>query len=362
MWPASSRAGGWWPCRADDGRKLWAKDANYRHRPIIVDDRIIAEPWAFDLHTGEQQMRQHPLTGEQVPWSIIRPGHHCGMITGCENMLLFRSGFTGFYDLKADDGTQHIAGHRLGCWINAIPANGLVMIPEASAGCVCLFSIASTVVLEPREPRNPWTIYSSIGETTPVKHMALNLGAPGDRRDVRGKVWLAYPRPSTSKATGLDLSLKLQTKFAHRRRLRLPQHRPPAGDQHRVSLDLLLVRRAACRNARSRSWATTMPPATYSVKLLFRGDRRQREAWRAPLRRQAARPHGAGELRHPHRGRRRVKPSSARSTTSPSPTTLLLELVPRGENTPPTASPRSAASRFGRFSRSDWRHDCNAMS
>ena len=37
-------------------------------------------------------------------------------------------------------GTEHFAGQRLGCWINTIPANGLVMIPEASAGCVLIRS------------------------------------------------------------------------------------------------------------------------------------------------------------------------------------------------------------------------------
>ena len=72
-----------------DGYKMWAKDANYRHRPIIVGDRVIAEPWAFDLKSGEQKTRVHPLTGEKVAWSVMRPGHHCGMVTGCENMLLF---------------------------------------------------------------------------------------------------------------------------------------------------------------------------------------------------------------------------------------------------------------------------------
>jgi outer membrane protein assembly factor BamB len=253
---------------ADDGQKLWSKDANYRHRPIIVGEQIVAEPWSFALRTGEQRMREHPLTGQQVPWSIIRPGHHCGMISGCENMLLFRSGFTGFYDLKADDGTQHIAGHRPGCWINAIPANGLVMIPEASAGCVCLFSIASTVVMEPRAPRNPWTIYSSTGATTPVEHMALNFGAPGDRRDARGTVWLAYPRPSTSKVTGLDLSLKLDTKFAER------------GGYAFVSADRPAVEGAESpwifsSHARGLT-RCSIPllgkgdgPATYRVKLLF---------------------------------------------------------------------------------------------
>jgi hypothetical protein len=113
-------------------------------------------------------------------------------------MMFFRSGFIGYYDLYEDSGTKHFAGQRLGCWINAIPSNGLVVIPEASAGCVCLFSITSTVVLEPREDRSPaWGIYSASGSATPVKKLAVNLGAPGDRRDRLGRLWLAYPRPAT---------------------------------------------------------------------------------------------------------------------------------------------------------------------
>lgn len=205
---------------ASSGQKMWSKDANYRHRPIIIGDRIIAEPWAFDLKTGEQETRLHLLTGAQVPWSIARPGHHCGMLTGADNMLIFRSGFTGFYDLKADAGTRHFAGHRLGCWINAIPTNGLVVMPEASAGCVCMFSIASTIVMEPREPRRPWSLYSQTGPTTPVKQIMLNLGSPGDRRDQHGRLWLSWPRPSdnprskSTDKTGLALELDVQTAFA----------------------------------------------------------------------------------------------------------------------------------------------------
>jgi hypothetical protein len=89
-----------------------------------------------------------------------------------------------------------------------------VMIPEASAGCVCQFSIASTIVLEPRESRRPWTIYSAIGELTPVKHLALNLGAPGDRKDSNGQIWFAYPRPMPYKETSLELKIDAKTKFA----------------------------------------------------------------------------------------------------------------------------------------------------
>jgi len=200
---------------ADNGYKLWAKDANYRHRPIIIGDNVLAEPWMYDLKTGDQMTRANPITGEEVPWSMMRTGHHCGMLTGCESgMIIFRSGFTGFMDLEQDAGVRHFAGHRMGCWINAIPANGLVMIPEASAGCVCQFSIASTIVLEPREARRPWSIHSAVGAKTPVKHLAINFGAPGDRKDARGTVWLSYPRFKAYQETSLDVKLDLKLKFA----------------------------------------------------------------------------------------------------------------------------------------------------
>ncbi len=119
------------------------------------------------------------------------------MITATPNMMFFRSGFIGYYDLYHDSGTRHFAGQRLGCWINAIPGNGLVMIPEASAGCVCQFSIASTVVMEPKTENKSWGIFSAVGPTTPVKRMGINFGAPGDRKDPSGQEWFGYPRPST---------------------------------------------------------------------------------------------------------------------------------------------------------------------
>ena len=149
---------------AKHGDKLWSRDANYMNRPTIVSDMVIAEPWAFELHIGRAEKRENPLTGEPSDWQFSRPGHHCGVVTTTPNMMFFRSGFIGYYDLYEDSGTKHFAGQRLGCWINAIPSNGLVVIPEASAGCVCLFSITSTVVLEPREDRSPaWGIYSVAG-------------------------------------------------------------------------------------------------------------------------------------------------------------------------------------------------------
>jgi outer membrane protein assembly factor BamB len=199
---------------ANTGEQLWARDANYRHRPVIIGDTVLAEPWAFDITTGEQQTRRHPLTGAKTPWQFLRPGHHCGAISACPGTLLMRSGFTAYYDLREDSGIRHFAGHRLGCWINGIPADGLALMPEASAGCICLFPIVCSVALEPRPDHERWAIYSADGSNTPVQRLALNLGAPGDRRDDKGRMWFAYPRPALpSNRAAMGFDLDVQTEF-----------------------------------------------------------------------------------------------------------------------------------------------------
>jgi outer membrane protein assembly factor BamB len=199
---------------ASNGDVLWAKDANYRHRPVIIGDMVLAEPWIFDLRTGAQKTRPHPITGLETPWQFLRPGHHCGAISACPQMLFMRSGYTSYYDLREDSGIRHFAGHRLGCWINAIPANGLALMPEASAGCVCLHPINCTLVLEPRPDYQRWGIYSAGGTNFPVQRLAINFGAPGDRRDAKGQMWFAYPRPQlpTNRAA-MGLALDLKTEF-----------------------------------------------------------------------------------------------------------------------------------------------------
>ncbi len=200
--------------QSSDGYKLWSRDANYMNRPIILGNQVLAEPWIYDLHSGAQKTRKHPVTGEEGPWSLMRTGHMCGMFTGAESgMLMFRSGDTAFFDMETESGTRHFAGHRLGCWINAIPAGGLVMIPEASAGCVCLFSISSTIVMEPRPPRREWSIHSAVGSLLPVKQLNVNLGAPGDRRDSAGNLWFAYPRPAPYKKTSIEIEMNLTPSF-----------------------------------------------------------------------------------------------------------------------------------------------------
>jgi len=197
---------------AADGRPLWSRTLGYRIRPLIVGDALIAEPWAFDLETGEPRTRVHPVTGQRTPWQFARPGHHCGPINACPQALFFRSYSVGYYDLRGDGGTMHFAGQRPGCWMNIIPAGGVVLVPEASSGCMCAFPNMCTVALQPREEGGGWRLASAAGAATPVKELALNLGAPGDRKAADGTLWLGYPRPSGA----LVFPLKLETRLLPR--------------------------------------------------------------------------------------------------------------------------------------------------
>jgi outer membrane protein assembly factor BamB len=196
---------------ATTGQMLWSGRKGYRSRPLIVGDVVIAEPWAHDLRTGVERQRLHPLTAVESDWQFSRPGHHCGNISACAGGLFFRSGSAAYYDLTGDYGTVHFGGQRPGCWINCIPANGVVLMPEASSGCICPYSLQCTTAFKGRRVPRSWGTYSAAGPTLPLRRLALNLGAPGDRRDEAGLLWLAYPRPGEGR---LVLPLKLQQEFA----------------------------------------------------------------------------------------------------------------------------------------------------
>jgi len=206
--------------RGGDGGTLWSRPVGFRVRPLIIGDTLHAEPWKLDLHTGEPKTQAHPITGQPYRWQFARPGHHCGCPSASPHCLFFRSFTLGYYDLVGDFGTIHFGGQRPGCWINAIPAAGLVLVPEASAGCRCSFPNACTIAFQPTRTNKAWGMYSAPASTTPVQRLALNLGMSGDRKDSSGNLWLGYPRPYGNPPPGypqpggaLVLRFDLQTEF-----------------------------------------------------------------------------------------------------------------------------------------------------
>ncbi len=202
----------------ESGEMAWSRPLNYRTRPVIVGDRLILEPRACYLRNGETVMRKHPITGAEVPWEFLRPGHTCAITSASADGLFYRSAYTAFYDLRRDRGVTLFGGYRPGCAISLIPACGLLLSPEAASGCTCSYPIRCSMALQRKPTRTqPWTIFVTPGSIRPVRHLAVNFGAVADMKDDRGTVWFAYPNPKTDRYTHfpnygvkLDLATDIQ--------------------------------------------------------------------------------------------------------------------------------------------------------
>ncbi len=128
-------------------------------------------------------------------------------------MFFLRGYFLWYYDMERDQGMLPFGAIRPGCWINTIPANGLVLFPEASAGCTCSYPVNTTVALQPKKQQRVWALCVQRGDMTPVRHMAVNFGAPGDWRADDGTLWFSYPHPPSSTWYEYGVNFQLGVEF-----------------------------------------------------------------------------------------------------------------------------------------------------
>ena len=121
--------------RATDGKRLWDRNVKYSTRPLINDRTVYAQGGAWDL-----------VTGEDRPFKFSR-SYGCGQISSSKNLMLFRSATLGYFDLTRKAGAENYGGIRLGCWINAIPVGGLVLVPDGSV-CTCSYLNRASFALQ----------------------------------------------------------------------------------------------------------------------------------------------------------------------------------------------------------------------
>jgi len=125
--------------RAAEGTRLWDAASDPRteaSRPLIINQVVYNEPGAWDL-----------MTGERLDFQLAR-SYGCGIMSGCDKLLLYRSATLGYADPRSNGGTINYGGIRPGCWINAIPAGGIVLLPDATSRCRCSYLIASWAALQ----------------------------------------------------------------------------------------------------------------------------------------------------------------------------------------------------------------------
>ena len=177
---------------ADDGTVIWDKEIQYYNPPILHGDRIIVESSAYSLLTGDQIQRQDPITHEKIPWKYTRY-YGCNYNIGSENLLSFRSGAAGFYNLKTDGGTGNFGGFKSGCTSNLIAANGVLNAPDYTRTCACSYQNQTSLSLIHMPELEYWTHNSFLWSGQPVKQVGINFGAPGDRMAENNTLWLDYP-------------------------------------------------------------------------------------------------------------------------------------------------------------------------
>jgi len=227
--------------RGRDGAVLWDNRLELerscgRHRMwynwFLHQDTVIvesyydthAEFYGFDLATGKPRTRPHPLTGREVPWGFLRRGG-CTKNLACENLVLFRSGTAGCFDIAGDGGTAHLGGFRPGCKNSLIPADGIVSAPNYASGCTCNYPVFTALALVPMPEVEWWAMNPIAPDDAPIRRLGLNFGAPGDRRDSTGTLWLDYPSTGgRSPDLPITVSGRQDMQWVYRHSARLQPH------------------------------------------------------------------------------------------------------------------------------------------
>ena len=204
------------------GDLRWKNDSLRYSGPCILHNELIitnansysSSAGAFHLETGKQKFVKNPLTGKQQPWALKR-AYGCNNIIASENLLTFRSGAAGFYDLLSDSGTGNFGGFKSGCTSNLVVANGVLNAPDYTRTCSCSYQNQTSLALVHMPELDMWTVHTAAAaETTGqlAKQLGVNFAAPGDRRGPNGTLWLEYPVVAGESAP-LDIEFDGQPRF-----------------------------------------------------------------------------------------------------------------------------------------------------
>jgi len=182
---------------SDTGKFLWGGRRNYQKRPIVAGEFIYAEPFAWNLKTGEPKRIANPLSGREDIFDFHRGYVGCGHLLASGAALVGNRNGIACDNLDERVGFAPFANMSLACGLGVAPAGGVLVAPEGRSGCTCATEIFTSIVLYPREKARAWGAGVTGGMATPdvlpVRHVAINLGAPGFREDARHNLWIPYP-------------------------------------------------------------------------------------------------------------------------------------------------------------------------
>jgi outer membrane protein assembly factor BamB len=177
--------------RGDTGKVLWFR-SHYVGPAMILGARVLRDRGGCDLLTGAPTLRPDPLTGTPVEWTWTRT-YGCNTPLASENLLTFRSGAAGFFDLCRDGGTGNFGGFRPGCTNNLIIADGVLTAADYTRMCTCSYQNQTSLAMIPMPDVEMWTFFGPQKVEGVVRQVGLNLAKPGARRADNGTLWLDFP-------------------------------------------------------------------------------------------------------------------------------------------------------------------------
>jgi len=177
---------------ATTGELIWDKEITYNNPPILHGKKIITDNAAYSLENGESIFRTDPLTDTKVKWTYSRT-YGCNYHIASENLLSFRSAAAGFYDITNEGGTGNLGGFKSGCTSNLIAAGGVLNAPDYTRTCQCSYQNQTSLAFIHMPELDYWTTNDFDWNGEPVRHIGLNLNAPGDRIANDGSMWLDFP-------------------------------------------------------------------------------------------------------------------------------------------------------------------------
>ncbi len=179
---------------AKNGAFLWGGRKNYRKRPVIAGTTIYAEPFAWELVTGKQVYVDNPLSGRKQPFDFHRGYIGCGHFVASAASLFGSKEGLGCIPVGGRPCFTSFSGMAFGCSLGAVPANGVLVVPEGRSGCTCATPLYTSIGLYPKEAESGWSRFLPAGfgevHNFPVVKASVNYGAPGIRYDAEGAMWI----------------------------------------------------------------------------------------------------------------------------------------------------------------------------
>ncbi len=128
---------------------IYGKNMAQSH-PSIIDGKIYmlahryGTMFCFDLKTGEP----HHDREFGRDWEV----KGCAVPTAAVGQLFYRHTTCSMYEIATHRQYDISGATRPSCWMSMVPAGGLVLMPEAGAGCTCGLSLQTSLALAPAAP------------------------------------------------------------------------------------------------------------------------------------------------------------------------------------------------------------------